>query len=89
VRSLPLGSFLPPPGMAVPLPSFPLGSAMVETEDGRKVGVAAERMARLLTLCVSVVVEGVFEVILAYVVVFRRGRGGAAHKLLTGAPLSC
>jgi len=74
VRSLPLGSFLPPPGVAVPLPSFPLGSAMAEpTEDGRKVGVAAERMARLLTLCVSVVVEGVFEVILADVVIFRRG----------------
>jgi len=47
----------------------------------------AERMARLLTLCVSAVVGGVIEVILAYVVGFRKG-GGAAHKLLTGAPLS-
>jgi len=31
-------------------------------------------MARLLTLCVSVVVEEVFEVILDYVVVFSEGR---------------
>jgi len=40
---------------------------------------------KLLTLCVSTVIEGVIEVTLAYVVFLR---GGAAHKSLTGAQLS-